>query len=163
MARDAAGCLRVRPRKAPGGERWDSTRRRAARGGQSKAPSCESGIVCTCGYNHKGLQWRTILYCRQNTITSASKQDVASCLAHDLFARRSPRLQLKCMQAVSQYTAQRQQGSVRSAARGPGLISRVSDRLRWPICTRTKINIMYHRILAARSWRARRSDAAAAA
>eukprot|EP00965_Chrysotila_dentata_P260114 6213788-Pleurochrysis_carterae.AAC.1 len=28
-------------RAAPGGESWDSARRRAARGGQRKAPGCE--------------------------------------------------------------------------------------------------------------------------
>eukprot|EP00965_Chrysotila_dentata_P080238 2647429-Pleurochrysis_carterae.AAC.1 len=45
MARAAGWCLRGRLRKAAGGERQDSARRRAAQGGQRKAPGCERGTA----------------------------------------------------------------------------------------------------------------------
>eukprot|EP00965_Chrysotila_dentata_P038618 1282579-Pleurochrysis_carterae.AAC.1 len=49
MARGAGGCLRVRQRKASGGERRDSARRRAARGEQREAPGCARGTAQGAG------------------------------------------------------------------------------------------------------------------
>eukprot|EP00965_Chrysotila_dentata_P091569 3023517-Pleurochrysis_carterae.AAC.1 len=54
----------------------DSARRRAARGGQRKAPSCESGI--------------------------AKKQDVAFCMSHECSERRSTRVTEYCAAAARQ-------------------------------------------------------------
>eukprot|EP00965_Chrysotila_dentata_P257807 6213011-Pleurochrysis_carterae.AAC.2 len=60
MARGAGECLRVKQRKGPGGERRDSARRRAARGGQRKAPGCERHRGTSQGAGLR--EWHVFVY-----------------------------------------------------------------------------------------------------
>eukprot|EP00965_Chrysotila_dentata_P190455 6173903-Pleurochrysis_carterae.AAC.1 len=116
MARGACGCLKVKQRKAPGGERRDSARRRAARGGQRKTPSCESGIA--------------ILYCRQNSSISANKQDVALCVSHDFSERRSTRrVTVYCAAATRQFAVDCTVEHTSIARREKDPVSQISGNL----------------------------------
>eukprot|EP00965_Chrysotila_dentata_P051109 1694388-Pleurochrysis_carterae.AAC.1 len=78
MARGAGGTA-----QGGGLREGDSTRRRAAREEHRKAPGCERGSNSARRRTPRS-SGITILYCRQNIILSANKQDVALCVSQDL-------------------------------------------------------------------------------